>query len=232
MARKKVWDSTYKIPGRALPSAPRPAGGAFPRARSAAADASSGDASRHPYGARGASGGGGGFGSSSSSSGSLLDGLLAAASSSSGRIPSGGGTRALGAVSPGIVFGRPSDSRVTAQAGSAWASLLGRAVSGGPASVMSGFLGLGGLVRGVESLFGFGPKAPPPPLVEFRLPGSVSESLSFGSRAGLTVTDRSVARVAPQPSAAVPVDQGAAIAQAVKVALLNSSSLGDVIAEL
>ncbi len=142
-----------------------------------------------------------------------------------------------------INFGRPSNSRTaTTKSSSMLTSLIKQTASGGIASALTGGLssiaGLGGLFTGIASLFGGG-KSAPPPLVDFQLPNSISQTISVSSR-GSAAYQRTPAE---QPSAlgttggqAVKAQQlqyqSAAIAQAVKTAILSSSSLNDVIAEI
>jgi hypothetical protein len=68
------------------------------------------------------------------------------------------------------------------------------------------------------NLFGGGGKSAPPPLVQFQLPDSQSQTIYISSNT----------RSNTEPAQY----QSAQIADAVKKALLNSSSLNDVIAEI
>ena len=129
-----------------------------------------------------------------------------------------------------ISFGRASRA---ATRNPAPASLLSHFLSGsasggigGTVSQAAGFsFGIGSLISGLTSLFGGG-KTAPPALVAYQLPTSQSQTLTTGS----TV---STPGVYGGPSAPSPFDnQSGQIVQTVKQALLNSSSLNDVIAEL
>lgn len=142
-----------------------------------------------------------------------------------------------------INFGRPSNSRTpTTKSSSMLTGLLTQTASGGIASALTGGLssiaGLGGLFAGIESLFGGG-KSTPPPLVDFQLPNSVSQTISVSSK-GSAANQGTAAEQAKTlgttgghaPSAQQMQYQSAAIAQAVKTAILSSSSLNDAIAEI
>lgn len=175
-------------------------------------------------------------------------GLSDTGSGKVGKVPSFGDRRTLSlgtTTSPtAIRFGRPSNSKTSvAQSGSAWTTLLKQTISGGASSGLAGELsslgGIGGLFSGIVGLFTSGKKSSPPPLVDFQLPSSVSKTVYVRS-GGLSMregnsSDSPVASVTQSRQ----VDgsqhlqyQSAAIAQAVKTALLNSSSLNDVIAEI
>lgn len=128
-------------------------------------------------------------------------------------------------VATGIQFGSPSSSRVTSSGSSGeWSTLLKQTESGGIAGIGSGgglsllgsVAGIGGLISGLSSLFGGG-KSTPPPLTAFQLPQSQQQTISIGSNTESNIPLRY---------------QSTQIAQAVKQALLNSSSLNDVIAEI
>jgi len=157
---------------------------------------------------------------------------------------------AVGKVKGGLRFGSPSQSRAQNSAGSGeWSRLLSQTASGGLASVFGGgglvsaVSGMGGLVASIAGLFGGGKKTQPP-LTLFQLPDSQNQTFTFGgSKSG-------VSGVAPASTGSYRADQGslvttgqsshdqiyqnqsAQVAQAVKLALLNSSSLNDVIAEI
>jgi hypothetical protein len=81
--------------------------------------------------------------------------------------------------------------------------------------------GLGSIVSSIASLFG-GAKKATAPLQEFHLPAGQNLSISVGTSgaSGATANSQSLQ------------DQSTQIAQAVKTALLHSSSLNDVIAEI
>lgn len=168
-------------------------------------------------------------------------------STSASRPPSLGDTRTLslgGKDTPtGIQFGKPSDSRTsTTKSSNAWTSLLSSTASGGAASGLSGGLssiaGIGGLFSSIASLFGGG-KSTPPPLVDFQLPNSASQTLYVSSRGSTAYQGSAVEKPSTAASTTPPTTsaqslqyQSAAIAQAVKTAMLTSSSLNDVVAEI
>ncbi len=151
--------------------------------------------------------------------------------------------------STGILFGSPSSLRTSsASTSNSWTNLLTQTASGGLSSALGGGLGLaglGGLVTGLLSLFGGG-KSTPPPLVQFQLPESQQETVYAGSGGstsyqGTTVVPPSASPggsgiyASGVPRAPRPVAlqyQSSQLAQAVKNAVLNSSSLNDVIAEI
>lgn len=173
------------------------------------------------------------------------------------KIPSLGSTRTLSLSAKdtptGIKFGTPSNSRVsTSQSSSVVTNLLKQTASGGIASVLSGglasFSGIGGLVSGLISVLGGG-KSAPPPLVEFQLPQSEEQTVYVSPKGSTNYQGTDV----EQPNMTNPMGsiytgtsqagspgtggqalqyQSSQIAQAVKNALLNSSSLNDVIAEI
>jgi hypothetical protein len=98
------------------------------------------------------------------------------------------------------------------------------------------FAGIGSMVTGLFSLFGSA-KSTPLPLPTFTLPGSVQNQLSIGNN---TLSSNSSASSAGA-YASLPDQTGNAqwlqqhnqqIAMAVKTALLQSSSLADVISEI
>ena len=163
-----------------------------------------------------------------------------------------------GRVTPqGIRFGRPSSpgTKAASNSGSEWTNLLKQTASGGIASAFSGSFGgiggLGSLVSGIFSLFGGGGKSTPPPLVEFQMPSSQQQTVYVGAggsstyqgsavesiggsagKSGLYNTSAIAGTAETTPSSQWIQEQSGQIAQAVKTALLNSSSLNDVIAEL
>jgi hypothetical protein len=138
-----------------------------------------------------------------------------------------GGTHAasLGSksISTGMSFGRPSSTKLPASTGTDWGKLLEQAASGGIASAfgLGSVSGLGSLVSGIASLFGGGKKTLAP-LQEFQLPAAQNQTITIGANgsSGTATSSQSIQ------------DQSAQIAQAVKTALLQSSSLNDVIAEI
>lgn len=171
-------------------------------------------------------------------------------SSSAGSIPSLGDSKSLSLGSKdaptGIQFGRPSSTRISSLPSSNMAaSLISQTASGGIAGVLGGFgsiLGLGGLVSGLTSLFGGGAKTLSP-LVEFTLPDSQQQTVYVSSKGSTTMqgtdvdsTTSSSSSMPAQPGAATAGQtaqmQSSQIVQTVKNALLNSSSLNDVIAEI
>jgi hypothetical protein len=158
-------------------------------------------------------------------------------------------------ASTGINFGSPSNNRQgTQQSSSLLGNLLKQTASGGIASVFSGgfasITGIGGLISGIASLFGGG-KSTPPPLVEFQLPNPQSQTVYVSSNGSTALQGNAVESsgtgttgtgIYPKPGSPGISAAGASsqsfqyqstqIAQAVKTALLNSSSLNDVIAEI
>ncbi len=154
-------------------------------------------------------------------------------------------------TSESIGFGSPSSTKAsTSQTGSAWTDLLKQTASGGVASVLggglAGFGGLGSLISGIAGLFGGASKtAPPPPLVRFQLPNSQDQTAYLNSSGSMEYQGQAVESPSRPESSSIygtgvagnqtaqPLRyQSAEIAQAVKSALLNSSSLNDVIAEI
>jgi hypothetical protein len=139
-----------------------------------------------------------------------------------------------------IQFGSPSlhaKSGSTTTSGSEWATLLKQTAEHGIVSAVSGFSGgvaatfgpIGSLISGVAHLFGGGNKKTTPSLQEFALPAS-QDTTAYVRASGTTVYDGSV--VLATGGSNWTQDQSAQIAQAVKTAMLHSSSLNDVIAEL
>ena len=152
-----------------------------------------------------------------------------------------------------IRFGTPSSNVTsTSSSGSTWEGLLSSTLSGGLSSVLGGGLGsiagLGGLISSITSLFGGSSNAAPPPLALFSLPDSIQQTsyVSSKSSSDVSASGRSSASAAKgsaiytstglttntTSSSASSRANNAGIAQAVKSALLSSSTLGDVIAEL
>jgi hypothetical protein len=153
------------------------------------------------------------------------------------------------AVATGLKFGSPSSSATsTSQTTGELSKFLSQTASGGISSALggglAGFLGIGSLVSGLVSLFGGGGgKSTPPPLVKFQLPvsqdqatyatpasGSSNQRDAGGS--GATTVGSGGAHTGSGQANQPFQYQSAQIAQAVKQALLNSSSLSDVIAEI
>jgi hypothetical protein len=134
-------------------------------------------------------------------------------------------------LATGIQFGSPSSSRATATSSSsgAWSTILkhtlsgggptGTGTGGGGLGLLGSVTGLGGLISGLSHVFGGG-RSTPPPLSQVQLPVTQQQTISIGEPASLNQGSSNV------------VYQSAQIAQAVKQALLNSSSLNDVIAEM
>lgn len=156
-------------------------------------------------------------------------------------------------IPSGIKFGKSSGTRTPGSGSSNHhlTDLLKQTASGGISSALGSGLGsiagLGGLVSGIISLFGGGGKQTPPPLVEFQLPQSQQETVYVNSKTSTTYQGTNI----EHPSVPAPGQRGgiygqanatssgqilqyqsSQIAQAVKNALLNSSSLNDVIAEI
>jgi len=160
--------------------------------------------------------------------------------------------------STGTRFGSPSNpgSGYTSR-GSTWSRLLQQSVTGGAASALGeaiglgAFGGLGSLISGIFSLFGGSHTASKtlPPLVEFRLPNPVTQTVYVSSTGGSTYAGTSVetqlashsappiysssqAATSHRPGVTSTTAQSAHIIQTVKNALLTSSSLNDIISEL
>lgn len=142
------------------------------------------------------------------------------------------------AVPTGINFGSPSSSKSTSsQPSSVWSSVLKQTASGGISSALSGGLGsiagLGGLISGIASLFGGAGSSTLPPLVDFQLPASQTQTVYVSSNGASTYQGSPTLPTSTSSSTAQSFQyQSTQIAQAVKTALLNSSSLNDVIAEI
>ena len=141
-----------------------------------------------------------------------------------------------------IRFGTAPSQRTTASSsGSEWSNLLKQTASGGITSILGGGMGIGSLVSSIGGLFGGGGGKTEPPPVAFQLPDSQehtlylkSEGTTGAGNAGRTgsgiygTTQMGVSGIGGQ----MLQYQSSQIAQAVKTALLNSSSLNDVIAEI
>jgi hypothetical protein len=130
-----------------------------------------------------------------------------------------------------INFGRPSQAfGKTSPSSSQWSNLLTQTTSGGLAGALSSVAGFGGgiasIISGLTSLFGGGGKSAPPPLVEFQLPASQQQLITIGGAPSAPGNYSS-----PQ-SVSSAEHQSAQIIQTVRQALLNSSSLNDVIADI
>ena len=151
----------------------------------------------------------------------------------------------------GLRFGSPS-SRATNTGSSSfnWSSLVEQAGSGGLASAFGGagslLGGFGSLISGLASVFGVGTKAALPALVQFQLPTVQNQAISVNMKGGSVAAGetRTTAHIQGgiygsqgkqgNGSVAAPTSQYQKnqIVQTVKQALLNSSSLNDVIAEI
>ena len=152
-----------------------------------------------------------------------------------------------------------SASAGSSSGGSGWASLLGQTTSGsGLASLFTSGLAslgkigsIGSMVSGIADLFGGGGKPTLPDLVRFQLPTSQEQTIYVGSQGITAYQGNSVQQaVTTQPSggtygasgqgqSAPPnadpqwfLDNSNHIAQAVKNAMLNSSSINDVVSEV
>jgi hypothetical protein len=160
-------------------------------------------------------------------------------------------------IPTGINFGSPSSPNSGSASGSQWAKLLEQTATGGAASAANGAMGLGAagglgsVVSSIFKLFGGGNTAKTlPPLVEFKLPNPESQTTYVSSGGSRTYGDNSVETPSVSKTGAAIytnsgqitasssssssnfVNQSAQIAQAVKNALLTSSSLNDVISEI
>jgi hypothetical protein len=168
--------------------------------------------------------------------------------SAASRLPMEGDARATtvnAKLQPSEVsFGSPSSSTTAgSDSGTDWARLLRQSASsglaGGLTSGLSSIIGIGGLVTGLLDLFGGG-KSTPPPLARFELPESRAQTVAFDSKTmtvegGAPILGTSGALTTlytSSPSVSTQSQQAAYITQAVKNALLHSSSLNDVIADL
>lgn len=161
----------------------------------------------------------------------------------------------------GIQFGSPSSSSSTSatSSGSVWESLFGQTTSGGGLAGLftSGIASLGKLgsigsmISGIADLFGGGGKPTLPDLTRFQLPTSQEQTIYVGSQgttayqgnavqqAVTTQTSAGSYGVSGQGQSASPnadpqwfLDNSNHIAQAVKNAMLNSSSINDVVSEV
>jgi len=129
-----------------------------------------------------------------------------------------------------ISFGSPSDNGSSGSksrsSGNDWSNLLEKTVSGGLSNLLGGGAlsdGIGYLVSGISSLFGG--NDPVAPLKRYTLPDSQERTFYTGSQ-GLMSSE---ANVGQGKAGSL---QDAQVVQAVKKALLTSSSLNDVISEL
>jgi hypothetical protein len=146
----------------------------------------------------------------------------------------------------GLRFGGSSSSGTSSPAtGSQWTNLLKQTARGGISSALGGGLkdigGIASIVSGFIGLFGGG-KSTPPPLVHFEAPSSQNQTAFIGSATGPAnwsesgtsahTSSKGIYASGQESSVQSLQYQSAQIAQAVKQALLNSSSLNDVIAEI
>jgi hypothetical protein len=146
----------------------------------------------------------------------------------------------------GLRFGGSSSSGTSSPAtGSQWTNLLKQTASGGISSALGGGLkdigGIASIVSGFIGLFGGG-KSTPPPLVHFEAPASQNQAAFIGSATGPAnwsesgtsahTSSKGIYASGQESNVQSLQYQSAQIAQAVKQALLNSSSLNDVIAEI
>lgn len=147
----------------------------------------------------------------------------------------------------GLRFGNPSSSGTsTSTSSSEWSNLLKKTASGGISSALGGGLkdigGIASIVSGFIGLFSGG-KSAPPPLVRYQSPTQQNQTAFIGSTTGpanwadsgtSSHNTASTAIYASNPESNTQSLQYSStqIAQAVKQALLQSSSLNDVIAEI
>ena len=179
-------------------------------------------------------------------SGSLLAGATAHIAAKSAKPGRQTDVKAISLSAPvshkGIQFGSPSSKATGSQGTSEWSQLLKQTASGGLSSAFGGGLmdivgGIGGIIGSLSSLFGGGGQKNLPALVQFQLPSTKDESVSFSSQAsvGSSASVNGLYRGSQQPPTATvqaSQNQTQQITQAVKQALLTSSSLNDVIAEI
>jgi len=150
-------------------------------------------------------------------------------------------------TSTGLRFGGSSSSATTSSGtGSQWTNLLketarGR-VSGALGDGLKDIGGIASIVSGFISLFGGGKSTPPSP-VHFEAPASRNQIAFIGSATGAekwsesgtsgqSASSEGIYASGQEASVQSLQYRSAQIAQAVKHALLNSSSLSDVIAEI
>jgi hypothetical protein len=147
----------------------------------------------------------------------------------------------------GLRFAGSSSSGTTPSAtGSQWTNLLKQTARGGISSALGGGLkdigGIASIVSGFIGLFGGG-KSAPPPLVHFETPASQNQTAFVGTTtapakwvdsgtSAHAILSAGIYASGQEPNVQSLQYQSAQIAQAVKQALLNSSSLNDVIAEI
>jgi len=150
-------------------------------------------------------------------------------------------------ASSGLRFGGSSSLGTTSSGnGSQWTNLLKQTAKGGVSSALGGGLkdvgGIASIVSGFLSLFRGGKEAPPP-LVHFEAPAPQNRTVFLGAATGPAQwsesgtsahsnSSKGIYASGQEPNVQSLQYQSSQIAQAVKQALLHSSSLSDVIAEI
>jgi len=150
-------------------------------------------------------------------------------------------------ASSGLRFGGSSSLGTTSSGnGSQWTNLLKQTAKGGVSSALGGGLkdvgGIASIVSGFLSLFRGGKEAPPP-LVHFEAPAPQNRTVFLGAAMGPaqwsesgtsahSSSSKGIYARGQEPNVQSLQYQSSQIAQAVKQALLHSSSLSDVIAEI
>lgn len=150
-------------------------------------------------------------------------------------------------ASSGLRFGGSSSLGTTSSGnGSQWTNLLKQTAKGGVSSALGGGLkdvgGIASIVSGFLSLFRGGKEAPPP-LVHFEAPAPQNRTVFLGAAMGPaqwsesgtsahSSSSKGIYASGQEPNVQSLQYQSSQIAQAVKQALLHSSSLSDVIAEI
>ena len=150
-------------------------------------------------------------------------------------------------ASSGLRFGGSSSLGTTSSGnGSQWTNLLKQTAKGGVSSALGGGLkdvgGIASIVSGFLSLFRGGKEAPPP-LVHFEAPAPQNRTVFMGAAMGPaqwsesgtsahSSSSKGIYASGQEPNVQSLQYQSSQIAQAVKQALLHSSSLSDVIAEI
>jgi hypothetical protein len=150
-------------------------------------------------------------------------------------------------ASSGLRFGGSSSLGTTSSGnGSQWTNLLKQTAKGGVSSALGGGLkdvgGIASIVSGFLSLFRGGKEAPPP-LVHFEAPAPQNRTVFLGAAMGPaqwsesgtsahSSSSKGIYARGQEPNVQSLHYQSSQIAQAVKQALLHSSSLSDVIAEI
>ena len=150
-------------------------------------------------------------------------------------------------ASSGLRFGGSSSLGTTSSGnGSQWTNLLKQTAKGGVSSALGGGLkdvgGIASIVSGFLSLFRGGKEAPPP-LVHFEAPAPQNRTVFMGAAMGPaqwsesgtsahSSSSKGIYARGQEPNVQSLQYQSSQIAQAVKQALLHSSSLSDVITEI